>query len=168
VKECFNDTSEKIHAPVEQVYALARDPKRWATWFVGLGEPAKVTGGGEVGTIVEHSYLLAGMRLPVTTCVLEDHIGPEGGRWKATIGEPFVGEQTLTYTPRFGDTEVTIEVDYIAPGKAIGELVDRRIIKRITELMELNAEHTIKNLRMLCGGEPVLAESDAACPGRLR
>ena len=25
-----------IHAPVEKVYALARDPHRWATWYVGL------------------------------------------------------------------------------------------------------------------------------------
>lgn len=46
-----------IHGPVEQVYALGRDPKRWATWYIGLSEPEKMTGEGEVGTVVEHSLL---------------------------------------------------------------------------------------------------------------
>ncbi len=141
-----------IHAPIEQVHALARDPRRWDTWYVGLSEPEKVKGGGEVGTIVEQTYLLAGMRFPVTTRVLEDYIGSNGARWKGKIEGPFAGEQTFILTPKLGDTEVIAEMEYTVPGKALGKFADRLIIER---MMERNLEHTLENLKMLCVGEPV-------------
>jgi len=93
-----------IHAPVEQVYALARDPRRWATFWVGLGEPEELTGQGEVGTVVKHSYLMAGMRFPVTTRVLKDHVSPAGAQWKGKIEGPLAGEHTWVYTPKEGGT----------------------------------------------------------------
>jgi len=136
-----------IHAPVEKVYALARDPNRWATWYVGLSEPEEVSGEGEVGTVVKHSYLLAGMRFPVTSRVLEDHIGPEGGRWKGKIEGPLAGEHTWVYTPREGDTEVTADIEYTVPGSALGRIADRLIIER---MQERAADQTLENLRLLC------------------
>lgn len=139
-----------IHAPVETVYALARDPNRWATYYVGLSEPGKVTGEGEVGTVVEHSYLMAGMRFPVTTEVLEDHIGPEGARWKGKIGGPLAGEHTWTYAPKEGNTEVTADIEYTVPGTALGRIADRLIIER---MQERSLEQTLENLRLLCEAE---------------
>ncbi len=136
-----------IHAPVEQVYALARDPRRWVTFWVGLGEPEELTGQGEVGTVVKHSYLMAGMRFPVTSRVLEDHIGPEGGRWRGKIEGPLAGEQTWTYTPKDGDTEVTADIKYTVPGSALGRIADRLIIERMQEQV---VEQTLGNLRLLC------------------
>ncbi len=136
-----------IYAPVEKVYAFARDPIRWATWWVGLGEPEKVTGGGEVGTIVEHSYLLAGIRFPVTSRVLEDSAGPDGCRWRGLIEGPFDGTQTWNYRPQSGGTEVSCEIEYTVPGMALGKLVDRLIIER---MMERNADLTMENLKMMC------------------
>ncbi len=59
--------SIRIHAPVQRVFALARDPKHWASFWVGLSEPEEVNGTGEVGTVVKHSYLMAGVRFPVTS-----------------------------------------------------------------------------------------------------
>jgi len=136
-----------IHAPVEKVYALARDPRRWATWFVGLSEPEKLSGEGEVGTVVEQSFLMAGMRFPVTTEVLEDYVSPEGARWKGKIGGPLAGEHTWTYTPRNGDTEVTADIAYTVPGKALGKIADRLIIER---MQERGLEQTLENLKLLC------------------
>ena len=136
-----------IHAPVEKVYALARDPNRWATWYVGLSEPEEVSGEGEVGTVVKHSYLLAGMRFPVTSRVLEDHISPEGGRWKGKIEGPLAGEHTWVYTPKGGDTEVTVDIEYTVPGSALGRIADRLIIER---MQERSLEQTLENLKMVC------------------
>ena len=136
-----------IHAPVEKVYALARDPKRWPTWFVGMGEIEKLTGAGEVGTVAEFTYVMAGMHFPVTTKVLEDQLGPQGARWKGTIEGPLAGEQTWTYTPKGGDTEVAVDLEYTVPGKALGKIADRLIIERT---QDRSADQTIENLKRLC------------------
>ena len=141
-----------INAPFEQVHAVARDPKRWETWYVGLSEPEKVTGDGGVGTVVQHSLLLAGIRFPVTSRVMEDHIDAMGARWKGKIEGPLAGEHTFTLTPKLGDTEVTVEMEYTVPGKLLGKIVDRLIIER---MMERNIEHTLENLKMVCAKEPV-------------
>jgi len=139
-----------IHAPVEKVYALARDPSRWSAWFVGMSEIGKLTGEGEVGTVVEFSYTLAGMGFPVAVEVLEDHIGPEGARWKGKIEGPLAGEQTWVYTPKDGDTEVAVSLEYTVPGKALGKIANRLIIERT---QERSAEQTLENLKTLCEAE---------------
>lgn len=136
-----------IHAPMEAVFALATDPKRWDTWYAGLSEPEKITGEGEAGTVVEHSYLLAGIRFPVTSHVLEKQSSPEGGRWRGKVEGPLAGEHTWTYTPKNGDTEVMVEMDYTVPGKALGKIADRLIIERMEER---SLDQTLENLKLLC------------------
>ncbi len=136
-----------IHAPVEKVAAFAGDPKNWATFWVGLSEPEELTGQGEVGTVVKHSYLMAGMRFPVTSRVLENTAGPEGTRWRGAIEGPLSGEQTWTYRRKDGDTEVTADIEYTVPGSALGRIADRLIIER---MQERALEQTLGNLKILC------------------
>ena len=138
-----------IHASVEDVYAVARDPNRWPDWFVGMSEIDKLTGAGGVGTVAEFGYTMAGMRFPVTVEVLEDHIGPDGARWKSKIAGPLAGEQTWTYTPKGGDTEVSVDLEYTVPGKALGQIANRLIIER---QQNRSADQTIENLKALCEG----------------
>ena len=136
-----------IHAPVEKVAAFARDPKNWSTFWVGLSEPEEQTGEGEVGTVVKHSYLMAGMRFPVTSRVLEDRPEPEGTRWKGAIEGPLSGEQTWAYTRKGNDTEVTTEIEYTVPGSALGRIADRLVIER---MQERALGQTLENLKLLC------------------
>jgi coenzyme Q-binding protein COQ10 len=136
-----------IHASVEKVYGVARDPNRWPAWYVGMGGIEKLTGAGEAGTVAEFGYMMGGMRFPVSTEVLEDHVGPEGARWKGKIGGPLAGEQTWTYTPKNGDTEVTADLEYTVPGKALGKIADRLIVERT---QERSLEQTLENLKLLC------------------
>ena len=138
-----------IHAPVERVYAVARDPNRWPSWFVGMSEIDKLTGEGGVGTVAEFSYAMAGMHFPVTVEVMEDHVGPEGVRWRGKIGGPLAGQQTWTYTPRGDDTEVSVELEYTVPGKALGKIANRLVIERT---QERSADETLENLKALCEG----------------
>jgi coenzyme Q-binding protein COQ10 len=139
-----------IHAPMEKVYAVARDPNRWPTWFVGMSEIDNLTGEGGVGTVVECDYTLAGMHFPVTVKVVEDRLDTEGGRWKGTIEGPLAGEQTWTYAPQGGDTEITVDLEYTVPGKALGKIADRLIIERA---QDRTAEQTMENLRAICEAE---------------
>lgn len=136
-----------IHAPVEKVAAFAGEPKNWAAFWVGLGEPEEQTGEGEVGTVVKHSYLMAGVRFPVTSRVLENVTGPEGTRWRGTIEGPLAGEQTWTYARQGGDTEVTADIEYTVPGAALGRIADRLIIER---MQERALGQTLENLKLLC------------------
>jgi uncharacterized membrane protein len=136
-----------IHAPVEEVYALARDPNHWPTWFVGMDEIEKLTGEGEVGTVAEFGYTMSGMRFSVTIRVLEDHIGPEEGRWRGEIEGPLAGEQTWTYVPADDGTQVTADIEYTVPGKALGKIANRLLIERA---QERSLEQTLENLKKLC------------------
>jgi coenzyme Q-binding protein COQ10 len=115
-----------------------------------MSEIEKLTGEGEVGTVAEFSYAMAGMHFPVTVEVMEAHIGPEGARWRGKIGGPLAGEQTWTYTPKDGDTEVTVDMAYTVPGKALGKIADRLIIERT---QERSADQTLENLKRLCEAE---------------
>lgn len=142
-----------IHAPVEKVYALARDPRRWDAWYAGLSEPTEITGQGEAGTVVKHSYLLVGIHFPVTSRVLEDHIGPERGVWRGTIEGPLDGGQTWTYTPQHGGTEVTADIEYTVPGAALGRIADRLIIERIqAHSLEQTLEKWCHDIPDCCNG----------------
>lgn len=136
-----------IDAPVEKVYVYARDPRHWADFWVGLSEPEELTGAGEVGTVVKHSYMMAGIRFPVTSRVLEDFFGSEGARWRGSIEGPLAGEQTWLYTPAADGTEVTVDIEYTVPGSALGRIANRLVIER---MQERALTQTLENLKMLC------------------
>ena len=136
-----------LHAPVDKVYDLARDPQKWNAWWVGLSEPEEVKGKGEAGTVVKHKYSLAGMAFPVTSKVLEDKKDDKKAHWKGQIEGPLAGQQEWTYVAKGSDTEVVADVDYTVPGNAIGKIADRLVIER---LQEKSAEHTLENLKLLC------------------
>ena len=136
-----------INAGLEKVYSVARDPKQWSTWFAGLTEPDKVTGNGEVGTIVEAKYLMGGTQFPVTTRVVEDKLSQDEANWKGKIEGPLSGEQTWTYRAREGKTEVTVDVEYTVPGSALGKIADRLIIEK---MQERSTDLTLENLKSLC------------------
>lgn len=97
--------------------------------------------------MVKHSYLLAGMRFPVTSRVLEDHFTPEGARWKGQIEGPLAGEHTWIYTPKEGGTEVTVDMEYTVPGALLGRIADRLIIEH---MQERSLEQTLENMKLLC------------------
>jgi coenzyme Q-binding protein COQ10 len=140
-----------IHAPVDKVYGLARDPERWNAWWVGLSEPEEVKGRGETGTIVKHNYTMAGLTFPVTSQVLEDKRDDKKAQWRGKIEGPFAGQHEWTYIAKGSDTEVTTDIDYTVPGKALGKIADKLVVER---LQEKSTEHTLENLKLLCESAP--------------
>lgn len=136
-----------IDAPLGKVVVLAGDPHRWHTWFAGLSEPDQVTGDGNADTVVEHHYLLMGMRFPVTTRVLERTLTTAESQWHATIEGPFDGKQHWSYVAKDDTTQVTARLDYTVPGSLLGKIANRLLIERI---QERNIEQTLANLKLLC------------------
>jgi uncharacterized membrane protein len=136
-----------VEAPVEKVHAIAQDPERWTSWLNGLGETERMSGDGGTGTMVEHSYVMAGARIPVTTEVLENSSGAEGALYRARAHGPLDGKHTWTYEPVDGGTRVTLEMQYKVPGAALGKIADRLIVER---MQARSFEQSLENLKMLC------------------
>lgn len=136
-----------IQAPQEEVVALAFDPYRWHTWFSGLTAPEHVSGSGDVGTLVEQSYLLAGVRFPVITRVITAERKEGEALWEATIEGPFNGRQRWHYSTVAEGTLVTAEIEYTVPVALLGKFVDHLLIERIQARA---LEQTLDNLKMMC------------------
>lgn len=139
-----------IEAPIEKVYAFARDPKHWHDWWVGLREPESISGTGEAGTIVKHHYKLAGISFPVTSTVTEDRPGPKEARWRGTFEGPLSGKHEWVSTAKGNGTELTVDIEYTIPGAALGRIADRLLIER---LQEKAMEHTLENMKLMCEAE---------------
>lgn len=139
--------SIRIHSPVEDVYTVARNPDLWPVWYVGMSKIEDLEGKGEPGTVAKFGYVMAGISFPVTVEVLEDKSSPKGARWRGQIGGPLSGEQTFTYVPSDGETEVTAEIEYTVPGKALGKIANRLLIER---MQARSLEQTLDNLKLLC------------------
>lgn len=136
-----------IQASPEKVHAFGADPEKWSSWFVGLGEAKSVEGDNSPGTVVTHSYLLAGMHIPVTTTVTEHRADADGSfHWKGENSGLLAGWSTWDYVPRDGGTQVTLEMEYAVPGSALGKVADRLFIERSQERA---AHHTLENLKQL-------------------
>lgn len=136
-----------INAPIDKVVAFARDPHKWNTWWVGLSAPDEIKGNGEVGTLVKHHYLIAGLPFPVTTKVLTDRVGPKDALWKGQIEGPLAGQHEWQYNALGEKTEVFVKLDYTIPGNVLGKFADRMLVER---MQEKAIENTIDNLKLLC------------------
>ena len=136
-----------VNAPVDKVYSLARDPRKWATWWVNLSEPRKIKGDGSPGTQVEHDYLVAGLQLHLKTKVLDDNYGADGaGHWRGSFEGSMKGEHRWDYEPAEDGTRVTADIDYTVPGSVLGKVADRLVVER----MEERAIHqTLENLKFM-------------------
>ncbi|WP_024365535.1 SRPBCC family protein [Arthrobacter sp. TB 26] len=142
--------SIQIDAPVDRVTEIATDPNHWASWWVNLSEAKTVEGDGSAGTVVKHSYLMAGVPFPVTTRVVENTPTASGGKHvRIEFEGPLKGWQTWEYEPESNGTKVSIEIEYNVPGAAIGKFADRVLVER---LQERAREHTLENLKLMAEG----------------
>ncbi len=139
-----------INAPIEKVYAFARDPEKWNRWFVGLSVPEETKGHGEAGTTTKHKYTMAGVEFPMIAKVVEDTPGPKVARWRGTFEGPLSGQHAWTYTAKGDATEMAGELDYTIPGSIIGKIADKLVIEK---LQERAIEHSLENLKLLCEAE---------------
>ena len=141
-----------IDAPVDKVYALARNPRKWSTWWVGLSEPRKIKGDGSTGTEVEQDYIVAGLPLHIKSRVLDDRMDADGSaHWRGLIDGKMTGEQKWDYQPAGdGATVVSADIDYSVKTNVLGEMLTRVADRFIIERLEERAIHqTLENLKFM-------------------
>lgn len=140
-------SSIHINAPVEKVWEYARDPQHWSTFMVGMTDPEKIVGDGGVGTEVELSVIVAGVRLHETVRSLERREDPDGSaHWRAAIDGSSSGWMTWDYKPDAGGTLVTEEWEYTVPAGVLGKIADRFIFER---MQERDTRASLENLKLL-------------------
>jgi hypothetical protein len=137
-----------VDAPFSDVVpsAIRSKPEAWPEWFVGLSAPTRVSGDGEVGTISEHSFLVAGRHFPMTHEVVESTNDGFTAHWKGTFEGSISGWHRWTYRPVNGDTEVEVEHHYTLPGGPLGKFADTVLIERMIGRM---IEQSLENLKMM-------------------
>jgi len=134
-----------INAPVDKVFAVGRDPRRWDSWWVNLHE-RRVHGDGSTGSRVDYDYLVAGLQVHLRTKVLKDRFEADGtGHWRGTIDGEMRGEQRWDFSPWGDGTLVTADVDYTLP-EEISRMADPGVVERLEE----RAIHqTLENLKFM-------------------
>ena len=136
-----------INAPVDKVDDLVRDPHRWTAFFVGAGEPEKVTGDGGPGTVVEGSgTLFWGIHVHDTTKVIEERHEADGTHWCWEVTGPVGWRLTCHHEPQEGGTLVSSESDYALPWSVLGQAADRLFFERA---QRRDMHRTLENLKRL-------------------
>ena len=136
-----------VKAPVDKVFAIGRDPRRWGNWWVNQAKPRRVRGHGSVGTVLNCRHLVAGQDLPLKMKVLVDRFDNDGsGHWWAALGGRLNGRQHWDYLPCEGGTQVIADIDLVPAKRVTNDTTDSANIER----MEREAIHqTLENLKFM-------------------
>ena len=131
--------SIRINAPVEKVFAYVTQPTNSLEWMVSLTEVRNVTGSG-VGQRWGWEYTMVGIPFQGESTVTQSvpnklHVFTS----KGGITSKF----TWSFAPEQGGTRLDMDVEYSIPGKVLGRLAERLVLRRNEREAALNI-HNIK------------------------
>ncbi len=142
-------------APIEHVFELADDFKRYPEWNVAYSEVKEVVGLPDtVGTRFHAVVRLLGRTMEGWSEVVEVD-RPRLLRVSGTSldGSPLT--YTYHYTPVPTGTDFVLDVEYELPAGFIGQIADKLFVERA---VERDLRHTIENFKALVETKvPVLA-----------
>src|SRR5690606_2835048 len=101
----------------------------------------------ETGTTMDMKYTMLGMHLPIEVEVLETGKDGDGYSWNGTVKGAITSEQFWTYVPEGKGVEISLDMNYELPGKLVGKVANKLIIKK---LMDNSMEQTLNNLKAVC------------------
>lgn len=137
--------TEHISAPIEDVFDLFIDPKRWPEWMAGSTEIKEVTGPpDQVGTRIRDVSTFMGQPMESWTEVLAVE-RPRLYRL-ATEGAGMKGTGTFRLTPADDGTDVEVLTEYELPAGFLGHIADRLFIEKA---MERQTRHSAENFKAL-------------------
>lgn len=132
-----------IEAPLKEVNAYARDPRKWQEWFINFHGPDKMTGEGGAGTIIEARYSIMGKKFSNTIEIMEDR----SDFWRGKISGVMEGELRVSKLQKDGGTEVTMEWNYTLSMGKIGKIADSLAIEK---MISHALENSTENLKTIC------------------
>ena len=131
-----------VNAPIEEVFELASDWKRWHEWFEGVSD---FTAQGSItrGNGARYAYRARMMGIPAKVeTEIHDFVENQGWRGIGTKGLP---HQTRWIFEAQGQaTKFTYILDYELPLPLLGPLLDRLLIKREWRRI---VDESLKNLQ---------------------
>lgn len=146
--------SAHLDAPIDRVFELATDFKRYPEWNVNYVEVPEVLGPTrQLGTRIETTTKLLDRRLEgwseITEIDVPRHIklsgsGKEGGKLSVEY----------RFTPVGMTTDAEVEIEYELPAGPFGKVLDRLFIERA---VERDLRHSMENFKAFVEvPEPVL------------
>jgi uncharacterized protein YndB with AHSA1/START domain len=146
--------TEHVEVPIERVFELCADFKRYPEWNVSYSEITEVTGPVEVGTKIHGATKILGRTMPGQGEIVEV-TPPRLLKLSATGVQGGTVVTTYRLTPVGTGTDMEIEVDYELPTAILGQIPDKRFVERT---IERDLRHSLENFKALVQHHvPVLA-----------
>jgi uncharacterized membrane protein len=146
--------TDHIDAPIEDVFELMMDAKRWPEWMAGGSEVKEITGPlDQVGTRIRDISTFLGRKMESWTEV----VAVERPHLYKLASEMAGMKGTGTYrlTPGTGHgTDAEYETEYEVPAGFLGHMADRLFLEKA---MERQMRHSAENFK-------ALAEAKVAVP----
>ena len=141
-------------APIEHVFELGTDFKRYPEWSVTYTEVKDISGPPAVGTKIYSEMRFLGQKMEGWGEIVEfDRPRLLKITGKGTQGGSLT--QVLRLTPAGAGTDYEVELDYDLPAGFIGRLASKLFLEKA---VERDMEHSIENFKaMVEAKEPVLA-----------
>jgi uncharacterized protein YndB with AHSA1/START domain len=133
-------------APIEQVFELATDFKRYPEWNVTYIEVKEVTGPTDtVGTKVHSIMKFLGRQTDGWGEIVEVE---RPKLLKMAGSDPNGGKLELIYrfTPADSGTDAELESDYELPAGLLGQIADKLFVERA---VERDVQHSMENFKAL-------------------
>lgn len=142
-------------APIERVFDLGTDWKRYPEWNVSYTEIKEITGPTDkVGTKIHGVMKVLGRLIDGTSEIVE----VDRPKLLKTVGSGEGGSKlTLTYhlTPAGTGTDQETDIDYELPAGILGQVADKLFVERA---VERDLQHSRDNFKALVETkEPVIA-----------
>jgi uncharacterized membrane protein len=136
----------QFDAPIERVFQLGTDFKRYPEWNVSYTEVKEVTGPpDQVGTKVYAVMQILGRKMEGWGEIVE--IDPP--RLLKIAGSSTQGGTVTTtyrFTPVGSGTDVVLEADYELPAGILGQIADKLFLEKA---IERNVRHSLENFKAL-------------------
>ncbi len=131
------NSSTKINAPVDKVFAYVTDPTNLAEWMVGITEIKDVTGSG-VGARHHWTYKMVGVPLHGESTISE-FIPNE--RWVTDSKGGATSIFKFNFAPHEGGTKLDVVIDYTIPIPVLGNLAEKLVLKRNQKDMDVSMDN---------------------------
>jgi uncharacterized protein YndB with AHSA1/START domain len=140
--------------PIEKVFELGTDFKRYPEWNVSYPVTKEVIGDPRaIGTRIEMTMRLLGREIPTTATIIE--IDPPS-YLKLTGTSAEGGKSTAIYrlTPVGSGADLEFEFEYELPAGFLGHIADKLFVERA---IERDLDHSAENFKALVEArQPVL------------
>ncbi len=121
------EKSVNIPVPVNEVFTLASDYKKWAEWFEGVNEFRPITNSVRGnGTRYAYKAKVMGLSMDLETEIF-DFVENEGWKGKAIKGMPHT--TYWVFEPKNNGTKFTYALEYELKIPLIGKWLDKTIMK---------------------------------------